>query len=274
MIVCAALVLLCVACGNRHATGTDSAPPNRLETDNALHAAGLAAADRDAASPAATPAAAAVRVPSPARVVVRGRTDRAAVTLTFDAGADRGNAVQVLDTLREARLIAAFGITGDWARANPDLIRRIVAEGHTLINHTARHESFTGTSARPALRTREQRWATLDGAEQALLDAGGGRGTPYFRPPYGDFDDSVVSDVSARGYGWVVMWTVDSLGWQGLPSAAITRRCVDAAAPGAIYIFHVGSASQDALALPSIIEGLRRQGYAIVPLPELLGDAS
>lgn len=224
-----------------------------------------------AAPPIPLPAS---RTPSPARVVTRGRTDRMAVTLTFDAGADRGHAAQVLDTLHAAHITAAFGITGQWAAANPDLVRRMAVEGHTLINHTSHHASFTGASAQPAARTREQRWTEIDGAERALADAAGTRGVPYFRPPYGDLDAGVVADVSARGYGWIVMWTVDSLGWQGLDAAAIVQRCVAAAEPGAIYIFHVGAASQDAAALPSIIDGLRARGYAIEPLPALLPDAS
>jgi hypothetical protein len=57
------------------------------------------------------------------------------------------------------------------------------------------------------------------------------------------------------------MWTVDSTGWRGTAPTEITARCLAAAASGAIYLFHVGSASADALALQSIINGLRAAGY-------------
>jgi hypothetical protein len=56
---------------------------------------------------------------------------------------------------------------------------------------------------------------------------------------------------------------VDSLGWNGLPADQIVERCLSLAEPGAIYVFHVGSASQDAAALQAVIDGLRTRGYAI-----------
>jgi peptidoglycan/xylan/chitin deacetylase (PgdA/CDA1 family) len=93
---------------------------------------------------------------------------------------------------------------------------------------------------------------------------------PWFRPPYGDYDASVNRDVAAAGYRYNVLWTVDSLGWQGLSPAAISARCLQRAEPGAIYLFHVGAASQDAAALPAIIAGLREQGYAFGTVADLL----
>jgi len=66
------------------------------------------------------------------------------------------------------------------------------------------------------------------------------------------------------------MWTVDSRGWTVIPASQIIQRCLDLAAPGAIYVFHVGSASQDGPALQSIIDGLRTQGYAIGSVPDML----
>ena len=94
----------------------------------------------------------------------------------------------------------------------------------------------------------------------------------YFRPPYGDYDASVNADVYARGYDYNVMWTVDSLGWRGIPAAEIVTRCLGNATPGAIYIFHVGSASQDGNALERIIIGLRQAGYGMGSVPQLLGS--
>src|SRR5207237_10935132 len=68
------------------------------------------------------------------------------VALTFDAGADRGYAEDILDVLLETRVLASFGVTGNWAKANPDLVRRMVAHGHLVFNHTLDHRSFTGVS--------------------------------------------------------------------------------------------------------------------------------
>jgi peptidoglycan/xylan/chitin deacetylase (PgdA/CDA1 family) len=161
-------------------------------------------------------------------------------------------------------------MTGRWAEQNPELLRRIVNEGHELINHTYDHASFTGGSTgRPALNQAE-RWDELDRTETIVQQIAGATTKPYFRPPYGDYDDSVNADVGARGYAYNVMWTVDSRGWTGLPGGDIVQRCLDMAEPGAVYVFHVGSASQDGPALQGIIDELRAAGYGIGPVSDVL----
>src|SRR5436190_5268145 len=78
--------------------------------------------------------------------ISRGPADCNAVALTFDAGADRGYAEQILDILHQEQVPASFGMTGLWASQNPDLIQRMVEDGHEFINHTWDHRSFTGFS--------------------------------------------------------------------------------------------------------------------------------
>ena len=203
---------------------------------------------------------------SRARVIDRVQTTEMRVALTFDAGADRGYAESILDTLRAADLRASFGMTGQWAEANPDLLRRMAAEGHHFINHTQTHDSFTGFSTGRGPKSTEARIRELELTEAAVQRIANATTKPYFRPPYGDLDGSVSEDVYRSGYGIVAMWTVDSLGWNGLSRSGIEERCLRLAGPGAIYIFHVGAAAQDAPALPAIIEGLRRRGYQMGPL--------
>jgi peptidoglycan/xylan/chitin deacetylase (PgdA/CDA1 family) len=198
-----------------------------------------------------------------AQVVRKGDTGSKTVFLTFDAGADAGFTAQILDTLKANGIVTAFGVTGRWAEQNPDLVRRIAQEGHSLINHSYDHPSFTGRSTNTPPLTQPQRWEQLDRTEGIIQDLAGVSTKPYFRPPYGDYDDSVNADLYARGYLYNVMWTVDSLGWNGLAAEAIVERCLSLAKPGAIYVFHVGSASQDAAALQGTIDGLREMDYSI-----------
>lgn len=208
---------------------------------------------------------------APAAAVVRkGNAQRKAVALTFDAGSDAGYAGEILDTLAANGIPAAFGVTGKWAEQNTGLLRRIVEEGHTLINHTYDHASFTGASTGKPPLSQAERWEELDRTEALVSELTGATTKPYFRPPFGDYDDSVNRDVGARGYAYNVMWTVDSFGWKGATAQEIKERCLSLAEPGAIYIFHVGSASQDGPALQGVIDGLRAAGYEIVPLPALL----
>ncbi len=203
----------------------------------------------------------------PAQVVRNVTTTQRLVVFTFDAGADRGFTGQILDTLARNRITAGWGITGWWAEQNPDLVRRIADAGHYFINHSYDHQSFTGLSTGMAPLTRAQRWRQLDRTEQIIRDLAGRSTLPYFRPPYGDFNASVNADVGARGYRYNVMWAVDSQGWRGLSATAITERSLRLRAPGAVYVFHVGSASRDAAALQDIIDGLRAAGYGFTTLP-------
>jgi peptidoglycan/xylan/chitin deacetylase (PgdA/CDA1 family) len=204
----------------------------------------------------------------PATVLRRGATNQLRVVLTFDAGSDAGFTSSILDTLSANGIVAAFGITGRWAEQNPSLMRRISNEGHEFINHSYDHASFTGQSTGLAPLTRSQRWQQLDRTEQIVSSLTGRTTNPYFRPPYGDYDASVNVDIGARGYRYNVMWTVDSGGWRGIPAQAIAQRCLSLAVPGATYVFHVGSASQDAAALQPIINGLRARGYSFARLSE------
>lgn len=244
--------------------------PEALEQARVVSAAvevvPVASAPTVRAAAAVTPRVAGAR----ARVIDRVPTTEKRVALTFDAGADRGYAEQILDTLRAANVQASFGMTGQWAEANPDLLRRMVAEGHHFINHTQTHDSFTGFSTGRAPKSKEARARELAATEQAVQRIGGVSTKPYFRPPYGDLDASVTEDVQTQGYEIVAMWTVDSQGWNGLSSAGIEARCLRAAAPGAVYVFHVGSSSQDGPALTGVIEGLRKQGYQMGTLDWLL----
>ena len=185
----------------------------------------------------------------------------ATVALTFDAGADRGYAEDILDVLHDEHVVASFGMTGQWARANPDLVRRMAADGHLVFNHTFDHRSFTGVSDRLGGLSPARRRAELEDADAIIAPLIGHSTRPYYRLPYGDDDARVAADVQPAGYSHKIGWTIDSLGWRGTPSAEIVARCLRLAAPGAVYVLHVGRASQDAVAVSQIIRGLRERGF-------------
>ena len=191
------------------------------------------------------------------------------VALTFDAGADRGYAADILDTLRAQRVPASFGLTGRWAQANPDLVRRLAAEGHLVLNHTLDHRSFTGASDKRGGLSAARRRAELEEADALLAPLIGHSTRPWYRLPYGDGDARVAADVAPAGYTRQAGWTVDSLGWRGLPAGEIVARCLRLAAPGAVYVLHVGRASQDGPALAGLIGGLRARGYGFATLADL-----
>jgi peptidoglycan/xylan/chitin deacetylase (PgdA/CDA1 family) len=208
---------------------------------------------------------------SPALEVRRGNSTRQMVALTFDAGADAGYTSQILQTLSDAGIKASFSLTGQWAEAHPDLVQAIAAAGHLIMNHSYDHPSFTGLSTGAAPLSTQQRIDELDRADAAIRSITGQTTKPYFRPPYADFDGSVLCDIYADGYYYLVMWSVDTMGWNGASADEIVQTSLSGAKPGAIYIMHVGSQSQDAAALGQVIDGLKAQGYTFGTIADILG---
>ncbi len=209
------------------------------------------------------PAPALPPVPASAAVISQG-TAIPMVALSFDAGSDVGYTSLILDVLKANGITASFGMTGAWADQNPAMLRRIVNEGHHLINHSYNHPDFTSL-------TTAARWDQLDRTEAAVTAITGLGMKPYFRPPYGGHNAAVNADIAARGYYYNVMWTVDSLGWMGLSASEVISRCLSRAAPGAIFLYHVGIQSQDGPALQAMIDGFRSQGYGIGSVADVLG---
>jgi peptidoglycan-N-acetylglucosamine deacetylase len=228
-------------------------------------ATGTAPADAATVAPTATPRA----VAPPVAPTTAARPLKGVVALTFDAGADRGYAEDILDLLATAHAGASFGITGDWARHNPDLVRRMAAEGHLVINHTLDHRSFTGLSDEGTGLVAARRRAELEQADALIAPLIGHTTRPWYRLPYGDDDARVADDVAPSGFTRKVGWTVDSGGWRGWTAADILSHCLQAAEPGAIYVLHVGGDSQDRLALGPLIAGLRERGYGFATVAEL-----
>jgi len=202
------------------------------------------------------------------QIITTFPTTEHAIALTFDAGSDRGYASQILDTLAANGIHATFGMTGAWAQQNPDLVKRMASEGHTLINHSWDHPDFTTISS-------AERMSQLQRTENLVHSLTGATTLPFFRPPFGAYNASVLSDVASNGYAYSIMWTVDTLGWNGASVAEIRQRVINAAVPGAIVLMHVGEASQDAVALPGMISDLRARGYQFESAREFIyGNAS
>ena len=207
------------------------------------------------------------------QIVQHGTSGRPEIALTFDAGADRGNAETILDTLDAAGIKGSFGMTGAWAQANPDLVQRMVVEGHMVFNHTWDHRSFTGYSTAGSdegVLDSADRIKEIKDTEREIFNLTGYDTAPFFRPPFGDYDDGVLADVESAGYSVTVMWSCDTLGWNGATVDQILTRCADGAQAGDIILMHVGANSADSDALPRMIQTLQDAGFDLVTVEQLL----
>lgn len=191
--------------------------------------------------------------------------------MTFDAGADRGYAAEILDLLQAEGITASFGILGQWAEANPDLVRRMVDEGHMLFNHTWSHPSLTGFTTGAGPLTYDEVAAELAQTEQVVAEiTGSPQMRPYVRPPYGDYDATSLEYLGRAGYAFTLMWSCDSRDSLGATAEEILASCIYTAQPGRIVLLHVGAQSAAYEALPRMIASLREQGFTFVTVDQIL----
>jgi peptidoglycan/xylan/chitin deacetylase (PgdA/CDA1 family) len=265
-----------------------SAPEVLSSTDTAAFAQDVPAAAKSQPEPVLTadevaddiaaPSSNALRPPPPpdpgtglSTIIDRGTNGRLEVALTFDAGADTGYAAEILDLLRDEGIKATFGMTGVWAQANSDLVQRMVAEGHQLINHTWDHSSLTGANTQMPPMTPEQVAQQLADTEAVVRDLTGYEMRPYFRPPYGDYDAASLKYLYDNGYSQTIWWTCDTRGWAGWGAQEIIDYCTTNIAEDEILLLHVGAAAVgDFEALPGLIQFFKDDGYSFVTIEQML----
>ena len=180
--------------------------------------------------------------------------------LTFDAAWGNEDTQQLIDILEKYNVKATFFVVGEWVDKFPESVKALHDAGHEIMNHSDDHAYFTKLSA-------DQIKAQLDSCNSKIEAITGVR-PDLFRPPYGDYNDSVVSTVRNCGM-YTIQWNVDSLDWKDLESSAITDRVLKRIEPGSIILFH-NAAKNTPAALPSVIEGLIQQGYTMVPVSQLI----
>ncbi len=225
-----------------------------------------------AAEPAPTPEPAPPPAPAPAPTpvvppytTVLGWTGEGKVAyLTFDDGPGSATG-QILDILAAKGVKATFCVVGQQVTANPDLVRRIVAEGHTVCNHSWDHPTGFDTLAPDALA------AQINQTQDAVIAAAGY--TPrYLRAPEGSFGtaDGSVHQAAQQARTLLLGWAVDSKDWTKPGAPTIVSNVLGAVTPGAIILMHDagGTDRQQTLdALPGVIDGLQAAGYTLLPLP-------
>ena len=218
------------------------------------------------------------RLPSADTVQRTGANGRL-VALTFDDGPDPAWTPRILDVLKREGAPATFFVTGANALGQGDLLRRIVAEGSEIGNHSASHADLgkrSPAAIRLELKTTER-----------LVEAYTGRSMRLFRPPFlGDADpdrsDELHASRTAAELGYLTVGlNVDPLDWTAPAARAIVQRTIagveagTAAQPHRIVLLHDsgGDRTQTIAALPGIIRGLRARGYEIVTVSRLAGLA-
>jgi cellulose synthase/poly-beta-1,6-N-acetylglucosamine synthase-like glycosyltransferase/peptidoglycan/xylan/chitin deacetylase (PgdA/CDA1 family) len=210
-------------------------------------------------------------------VIKRGGDRPGLVALTFDDGPDAVWTPRILDLLKKENVPATFFVIGDAAQLHPDLVRRIINDGHDIGNHTFTH---------PNLGEIPERLTILElNATQRLIEAITGRSTVLFRPPYfGDAEpttpDEVMPVTRAERLGYLTVGLhVDPNDWAMPGTDEIVKQTIagvenpDPDKHGQVVLLHDGGGdrAQTLAALPQIITELRARGYRFVTVSELAG---
>lgn len=201
----------------------------------------------------------------PGEVILQGPNVKR-VALTFDDGPDDVWTPQVLTVLSQLRIASTFMCVGRRVEANPQVLRRIIREGHVVGNHTYDHPNLTKV---PISEVQSE----IQRTDEAVQRVGGVR-PRLFRPPYGSLNDAVIQEIIRLG-DMILFWNVDSLDWSGLTAEQVSINVLAHTRPGSIILFHAAGGTGESLAdtvqaLPYIARTLRNEGYSFATIPELL----
>jgi polysaccharide deacetylase family sporulation protein PdaB len=186
--------------------------------------------------------------------------DKKQIAITFDAawGVDYTDAI--LSELSEYDVPATFFLVEFWAKKYPDYVKKIDAAGHSIGTHSATHSYMSKLSAE-TIKTE------LSTSSAAITEITGKKVT-LFRPPYGDYNDRLISTAEEQGY-YCIQWDVDSLDWKDLSAGEIAKRVTSRVKNGSIILCH-NNGLHTAVALPLIFEALQNGGYEFVTVDALI----
>lgn len=189
------------------------------------------------------------------------KTSKKVIAITFDDGPQPTNTPRLLDMLKKRHIKATFFVVGEMVRNNPQILRRMIAEGHEIGNHTVRHVTLSRLS-NDALEKE------LKAADQTIFAATGVK-PKLMRPPGGAIKKSQEKWIHAHlGYS-TILWSVDPEDWKRPGVDVVTRRLVEGAFPGAILLAHdLHKPTVDAM--PSTLDQLLAKGYQFVTVSQLI----
>jgi peptidoglycan/xylan/chitin deacetylase (PgdA/CDA1 family) len=188
------------------------------------------------------------------------------IALTFDDGPDNKYTPQILDILHKNHVRATFFLVGIRAKTHPAIVKRIIHEGHAIGNHSYNHPN-------PAKLT-EAQFEKQFVDTQAILRRIAGYEPRLIRTPYGAIQENQLRWAAKHGF-IVVNWDIDTLDWKQLNSSQVLANTLSHTHRGAIILQHsAGGPTQDlsgtVKALPILIAELKRQGFEMVTVPQLL----
>ena len=193
-----------------------------------------------------------------------GNTDQKELYMTFDNGYENGYTEKILDVLKEEKVPGAFFVTGHYLKDQPDLVKRMVKEGHIVGNHSWSHPDMTAISdekIREELRKVKEEYARITG-DQTMQ---------YVRPPRGVFSERSLAISYEEGYR-NIFWSLAYKDWETNKqkgSQYAYDSIMKQVHPGAILLLHTVS-KDNADAIQKVIQDLKKEGYTFKSIDDLV----
>ena len=198
-----------------------------------------------------------------------GDTSQPVIYLTFDAGYENGSTAKILDALQKHNVKAAFFLVGNYIERNPDLVRRMVEEGHTVGNHTMHHYDMSKLSDFDAFSKE------LSGLEDLFREATGRELPKYYRPPQGIYSEENLKNAQKLGYK-TVFWSLAYVDWNN-DSQPTKEEAFSKLLPrihnGAVVLLHSTSKTNGEI-LDELLTKWEDMGYHFGTLEELFAARS
>ncbi len=193
-----------------------------------------------------------------------GNSEEKVIYLTFDAGYENGNTPAILDALKKHNVPATFFVVGTFISSNPDLIKRMVDEGHTVGNHTYHHPDMSQMSTKEAFQKElvdvESEYKAITGQDM----------THYYRPPQGKYSEANLQMAKDMGYK-TFFWSLAYVDWyendQPTKDEAF-EKLLGRIHPGAIVLLHSTSKTNGEI-LDELLTKWEEMGYTFKPLSEI-----
>lgn len=192
-------------------------------------------------------------------------TEEKVLYLTFDAGYENGNTETILNALKKHNVSATFFVVGTYIESEPELIQRMIDEGHTVGNHTWHHPNMSG------IETMDEFKKELTDVEDTFRQTTGQEMTKYYRPPQGIYSESNLEMAKELGYQ-TFFWSLAYVDWyaddQPTREEAFDK-LLGRIHPGAIVLLH-STSSTNAEILDELLTKWEEMGYQVRPLSELV----
>lgn len=198
-----------------------------------------------------------------------GDTGKKVIYLTFDAGYENGNMPAILDALKKHNAHATFFVVGNFINTSPELLKRIVAEGNQVGNHTYNHPNMSSIASKEAFEKE------LGGVEKAYEEITGQKMTKYYRPPQGKYSIHNLEMAKELGYK-TFFWSLAYVDWlqdkQPTKEAAF-KKLLGRIHPGAIVLLH-STSKTNAEILDELLTKWEGMGYTFGTLDDLVKASS